>query len=299
MYYEALKSTLRFIAQLNEFTLLFNIWIVSPLAHSKGQTRSSIVGSTLRSIGYAVSEPLYTLLLAHLPIDPALSLLMATIIHCFQFYWLWIMLDCVANLRLRNARTRDHEAQSGRDLVAEGKLDAEDRHLASSTENIDWKILYPFAFSFIQTAAASNAALLLAAQTAEITELNSHTVHVILLAADLFYFVLSRLADCYLARAMGLPLYFGQNRALKMVIPQVANLLLIVLLRAGARWSAGMEAFAGALGNDTLGVEKFVGLAGFLDWLGHAPRWLSPFLLLLSPCLMYLSGRFSAKSRVE
>jgi hypothetical protein len=60
-----------------------------------------------------------------------------------------------------------------------------------------------------------------------------------------------------------------------------------------------MEAFAGALGNDTLGVEKFVGLAGFLDWLGHAPRWLSPFLLLLSPCLMYLSGRFSAKSRVE
>lgn len=31
-------------------------------------------------------------------------------------------------------------------------------------------------------------------------------VHVILLAAGLFYFFLSRLADCYLARARGLPL---------------------------------------------------------------------------------------------
>jgi hypothetical protein len=298
MYYEPLKSTLRFIAQLNEFTLLSNIWILSPLAHSEGQTRSSIVGSTLRSIGYAVSEPLYTLLLAHLPIDPALSLLMATVIHCFQIYWLRIMLDCVANLRLRNGRWENEEAQLDYECDARKKLDAAGCNSAGA-EDIDWKVLYPFVFSFVQTAAASNAALLLAAQTVEETELKSYTVHIVLLVAGIFYFFLSRFADCYLARTIGLPLYCGQHRKRRVVIPQVANLLLIVLLRAGARWSAGMKAFAGAWGNDTLGVEKFVGLAGFLDWLGHAPRWLSPFLLLFSPCLMYLSGRFSAKSRVE
>lgn len=79
---------------------------------------------------------------------------------------------------------------------------------------------------------------------------------------------------------MGVPLYFGQHQKSRVVISQVANLLLIVLLRAGVRWLVGVEAFAGAWGNDALGVEKFAGFAMFLDWLGRAPRWLSPFLLL-------------------
>jgi hypothetical protein len=143
-----------------------------------------------------------------------------------------------------------------------------------------------------------NAALLLAAQTAELTELNSYTVHVVLLAAGQFYFFLSRLADCCLACVVGLPLYFGQRRTVKVLLPQMANLLLIALLRAGVRWSAGMKPFAGAWGNDALGVEKFARFARFLDWLGRTPKWLSPSLLALSPCLMYLSGRFSAKVRV-
>jgi hypothetical protein len=98
---------------------------------------------------------------------------------------------------------------------------------------------------------------------------------------------------------MGLPLYLGQHRTPKVLFAQVVNLLLIVLLRAGVRGSAGMVPFAGAWGNDALGVEKFVGFARFLNWLERTPRWLAPFLLVLSPCLMYLSGRFSAKLRVE
>lgn len=100
MHHEAFISILRLIAQLNEFTLIFNIWIVSPLVHTGGRTRSSIFGATLRSIGYAVSEPLYTLLLARIPADPAFPFLMATVIHGFQVYWLRIMLDGVATLRL-------------------------------------------------------------------------------------------------------------------------------------------------------------------------------------------------------
>ena len=295
MYHEVFMSALRLIAQLNEFTLVLNVWIVSPLVT---RNRSSLVGSVLRSIGYATSEPLYILLLARLPLDPALSFFMATVLHGFQVYWLWLMLDCVANLRLRDARRRDQEAQSDHEFDSEKKLGAEEPHPASN-KDIARKVLVPFVFSFIQTAAVSNAALLLAAQTAELTELKSYTVHVILLATGLFYLFLSRLADCYLARVMGLPLYYGQHRTAKVVLPQVTNLLLIVLLRAGIRWSAGMEPLAGAWGNDALGVEKFAGFARYLDWLGRAPKWLSPFLLVLSPCLMYLSGRFSAKVRVE
>lgn len=267
MHHKVFISALRLIAQLNELTLIFNVWIVSPVATSKA-------------------------------VDPAFSFFMSTVLHGFQFYWLWLMLDCVAHLRLRNARERYQEAQSGYEIALEKELDAQESHL-TSTKDIDWKVLFPFVFSYIQTAAASNAALLLAAQTAELTESKSYTTHVILLAAGLFYFFLSRLADCYLARAMGLPLYFGQHRTAKVVIPQVANLPLVVLLRAGVRWSAGMKPFAGAWGNDALGVEKLVGFAGFLDCLGRAPKWLSPVLLVLSPCLMYLSGRFSAKLRVE
>ncbi|KAM0707660.1 hypothetical protein Q7P35_004307 [Cladosporium inversicolor] len=298
MYHEPFISVLRLIAQLNEFTLIFNVWIVSPFTTSEGRTQSSLFGSILRSIGYAISEPFYTLLLARLPVDPAFSLLMTTVLHGFQILWLWIMLDCVAKFRLRNARRRDQEYQSNYDFASEKKVDAGDLNFAS-TKDIDWKILYQFIFCFIQTAAASNAALLLAAQTAEVAELKSYMAHIILLGAGLFYFFLSRLAECYLARVMGLPLYFGQHRALNVVIPQVANLLLILLLRAGVRWFAGLEAFAGAWGNDAQGVEKFVGFARFFDWLGHAPRWLAPFLLVLSHCLMYLSGRFSAKARME
>lgn len=71
MYHAPFISALRLIAQLNEFTLIFNTWIVSTLTTSEGRTRSSLYGSVLRSIGYAVSEPLCTLLLARLPVDPA------------------------------------------------------------------------------------------------------------------------------------------------------------------------------------------------------------------------------------
>lgn len=223
---------------------------------------------------------------------------MTTVLHGSQIYWLWIMLDCVADLRLHNARRRDQESQSNYEFAPEEKSVADDLNCAS-TKDLDWKIMCPFVFSFIQTAAASNAALLLATQTAEVTESKSYTIHIILLVAGLFYFFLSRLADCYLARTMEFPQYFGQYRAADVVVPQVANLLLMILLRAGLRWFAGLKAFAGAWGNDAQDVEKFVGYTRFSDWLGHAPRWLAPFLLLLSPCLMYLSGRFSAKARME
>ena len=306
MYHDSFTSILRFIAQLNEFTPIFNIWILSRPAPSEGRTGSSLNGSLLRSIGYSISEPLYTLLLAHLPMDPAFTLLVTTVLHGFQILWLWITLDYIANYRLHHGRGRDQTPkvfQTDCESAMREKLDAEDcpghgSHSAS-TKNIDWKLLYPFNFAHVQTAAASSAALLLAAQTADTTESKSYTIHVILLIAGLFYFFLSRFADCYLARLMGLPLSFGQHRAIEVVIPQVANLLLITLLRAGIRWSVGMEAFAGAWGNDALGVEKYVGFARFLEWLGHAPRWLAPFLLVLSPCLMYVAGRFSAKTRTE
>jgi hypothetical protein len=152
------------------------------------------------------------------------------------------MLDRVANLRLRNSRRDTEEFQSDCEFDPERMLDAEE----SNTNDIDWKATYPFVVSFIQTAAASDAALLLAAQTVEHTEMKSYAVHIILLVAGLFYFFLSQLADCWQARVIGLPLYLGQNRAGEVVIPQVANLLLIILLRAGVWWSAGMEASAGA-----------------------------------------------------
>lgn len=298
MRHEIFISSLRLIAQLNEFTLIFNVWIISPLATSEGQTRNSLFGSVSRSIGYAISEPLYTLLLARLPVDPAFSFFISTVLHGFQVYWLWIMLDGVAHFRLRDARRSDHATLPDHESISDKIPDVQHSHHAR-TGDINWKVLHPFVFSVIQTAAASNAALILAAQTAELTELKSYTVHVVLLAAGLFYFFLSRLADCYLAQVMGLPLYLGQHRTAKVLFAQVVNLLLITLLRAGVRGSAGMVPFAGAWGNDALGVEKFVGFARFLNWLERAPRWLAPFLLVLSPCLMYLSGRFSAKLRVE
>lgn len=298
MYHEAFTSALRFTAQSNEFILVFNTWIVSLPATSEDQIRCSSFASILRSVGYAISEPLYTLLLARLPVDPALSFFMSTVLHGIQVYWLWLMLDCVAYPCLRNTRRVNQEAQTDCEFVAEKNLDAGEPHSARM-KGVSRKVLRPFVFSYIQTAAASNAALLLAAQTAKLTELESHMVHLILLAAGLFYFFLSRLADCYLARTMGLELYFGQHRTARKLIPQVANLLLIVLLRAGVRWLTGLQPFAGAWGNDAIGVEKFAGFARFLDWVGRAPKWLSPFLLVLSPCLMYLSGRFSAKTRVE
>lgn len=292
IYHETFISALRLIAQLNEVTLIFNVWIVSPVAASEARTRSSLSGSLLRSIAYAVSEPLYTLLLSRLPWDPAFSFLMAMFLHGFQIYWLWVMLDCVAH------RRRNLGVQSDVERSLDMKLHAGRSHPAR-TIDIDWKVLSPFVFSFVQTAAVSNAALLLAAQTADSTELKSSTVYVISLATGLFYLFISRLADYYLARFMGLPLYFGQLRTIEVVIPQVANVLLIILLRAGVRRSTDLEAFAGAWENDALGVEKFIGIAGFLDRLGRAPRWLSPLLLVLSPCLMCLSGRLSAKTRVE
>jgi hypothetical protein len=238
------------------------------------------------------------LLLARLSADPAFSFFVSTFLHGFQIYWLRIMLDCVAHFRFRDARRSDQEALSNHEPISNKLLDVQQSRSAG-TEDIDRKVLHPFVFSFIQTAAASNAALLLAAQTAELTELKSYTVHVILLAAGLFYFFLSRLADRYLAQVMGLPLYLGQHRTAKVLFAQVVNLLLIILLRAGVRGLAGMIPFAGAWGNDALGVGKCVGFARFLNWLERTPRWLAPFLLVLSSCLMYLSGRFSAKLRVE
>lgn len=302
MYCEALKSSLRLTAQLNEFTLIFNVWIVSPTIARDRQSQNTLVGAILRSIGYSISETLYTLLLARIPADPAFILLMTTVLHGSQAFWLWFTVEAVADFRQHKARRMNltlQAAEQGHELAMGDKSETNSFH-PPSTNHLNWNIRLPLAFAQLQTAAASNAALLLAAQNADITQAEgSHTVHAILLSAGLFYFFASRLGDCYFARVMGFPLYFGQHRGTNVVIPQVANLLLIVLLRGGVRWFSRLEVFAGAWGNDAQGVGKFVGLKGSLDSLEQAPRWLSPVLLLLSPCLMYLSGRFSAKARTE
>ena len=243
MYYEAFTSILRFIAQLNEFTPIFIVWIVSPLPTTDIRPESPLYGSVLRSVGYGISEPLYTFLLASLPVNPAFSFLMTTVLHGFQIFWLCITLDYIANHRLHDARRRYQTPKpflSDCESAMGAKADAEDGPGNGShpaiTKDLNWKLLYPFVFVHVQTTAASSAALLLSAQTVDVEDFESSTIHVILLVAGLFYFFLSRLADCYLARLMGLPLYFGQNRASRVVVSQVANLLLIILLRAGVRW---------------------------------------------------------------
>lgn len=301
MYYEALKSALRLTAQLNEYTLMLNAWILSPSTTPECRSRRTLLGPTLTSICYGTAEPLYSLLLARIPLDPSFVLLMTTVIHGFGLFMFWSTMNLAADFQLRDAREREHRVQlekAEEGVPAESEL-ITDGARSTSARKLNWRVLYPFVFAHIQSAAASNAALLLVAQTAKFTEIESQTVHMILLIAGLFYFFLSGLADCYLARAMGLPFCIGQYRAIEVVIPQVANMLLVLMLRGGVRWCLGMETFAGAWGNDARGVEKFAGFAAFLERIGHAPRWLSPVLLVLSGALMYLSTRITAKARTE
>jgi len=301
MYYEVLKLALRLTAQLNEYTLMLNAWIPSPPPTPESRSKRILLGPLMRSICYGITEPLYTLLLARIPLDPSFNLLMITVIHGFGLFMLWTTLEKVTDLHLHDARKREHLVHVEQ---AEGGVSAETKHgtngaHAPSTVKLDCKVLYPFVLAHVQSAAASNAALLLAAQNVEATEIESQTIHVILLSAGLFYFFLAGLAYCYFARSLELPFCFGQHRGINVVIPQMANMLLVLMLRGGVRWCLRMEVFAGAWGNDARGVEKFAGFANFLEWFGHAPRWLLPVLLVLSWVLMYLSTRFTAKARTE
>lgn len=294
MSYEVFKSSLRLFAQINTLTLMSNTWIISPPKTANPHVPRTLVGSTLRSFAYSTSEPLYYLLFIRIPAEPSYIFFMTAAIHTMLAFFFWVI--ATDNAGLKSFGVPEKAQHQVAPEKQEGNADASS---PTSMLDLDRKLTYPLICTQIQMAAASNAGLMLAARNFDIKSIEYRWVHVILLIAGLCYMFLARLPDIFLARQMCLPSYLGQDRAATTLISQAANLLLILVLSGVVRWIGGIAFFPWAWTIDGTDVEKFAGVARFLDWIKKAPRWLSPTMLVFSLGLAYLSGRNHANARME
>lgn len=272
MFYEAFTQTLRFTAQAKALTLALDTCIIPPPTEPDSRLRSVFLDSTLHSVIYAVSEPFYTSLWIRIPADgePAALLILTSTYHMLSLLAYCYNVDAFNDILLYFPRTRwlvlpEPHPEDQTPIEKQGPADITG---FSKAQNLDWKLFYPYVFALIQTAAMSNAALLVVVQRLVVTarKASSFVGHVCALTGGLFYFFFSRLLAHYTARSMGLPFCFGQTGSVSLIVRQMGNLLLLVSLRGGMRLLFDLDAYPNVWKIDGAGFGKFSGTTGFF-WL--------------------------------
>lgn len=298
MLYDILKTAVMLTASLSEFTLLFNIWIISPIAGRNRVSDAWLLPSNC-SVLFAISEPLYIYWLARIPLEPVYLAFMVPVVQAVLFFTFREVRD-FERLKLECA-TKEPNKRSMEDReVLEASLSAHQSNSIAITcvQDPNARAFWAFAVAHVQTAAATTASLLLAAQNLDVTELGSHTLHVLLVCCALGYFGLSRLADHFFARSVQLPSFFGQGGS-RITAEQLKNLLWLVAVRAMARVLLGMAAFSGPFNRGAVGVAKLSDQVTVRQAFESIPPWVWFAISALCPCIMFLGATITRRAEAD
>jgi hypothetical protein len=301
-----LATTVRLIAGLSEFTLLFNTWIISPHADNDSQHPYTWLLPALSAVAFAVSESLYTFLLVRLPIDPAILALVVSVSQVVTTMHLSDVTRAVELERIRAVNDYHQRAETSKESRCEVAELRDCLGFDSATLNhaqeLGHKNFWTFVFTHVQHAASTTAALLLLAQKIDVTQTKSTALHVFLVFCALVCFGLSRLADYSFARFADLPCYIGEN-GLGEAMNQVKNLLWLIALRAVVRVTLGMNAVSEPFGTDGAGFEPFFDQLSLYNALEGIPGWARCAIFALNLCLWgligYRRGRADRNIRAE
>lgn len=148
---DAVKLFVRLTAQMSQSTLVSNTWIVSPATTSGCRLQGNLSGPRSRSIVYAISEPLYTYVLARITVNGELSciLILVSGIHLMLSAHFWMTLDKrVEDLRLASSQTKMQVSQIE---VPQNQPTgpSTDSFAAIAMQTLDSKVPYLYAFAHV------------------------------------------------------------------------------------------------------------------------------------------------------
>lgn len=299
MLYVMLKTAIRLAAGLSEFTLLFNIWIISPFTDHDQRPYTWLLPSFC-SVCFAISEPLYISLFVRIPLAPTYLAFMVPVTQVLVFIAFWEARDFVALEQGAGTSEYARRTRNASDAQCEAALDAPrvNSIAISSAQNFDAKPFWGLAFAHVQTAAATTASLLLAAQNMDATRITSHALHVFLVACAFVYFGASRLADHSFARCARLPYYFGQGGTW-VAAAQIKNLVWLIAVRAAMRVALGVNAISGPFGADGSGVKFQFSEAAIRQAIESVPLWAWCAVSALCLCLMALGMSITRRAEAD
>jgi hypothetical protein len=292
-----LSQAIRLTSGLTELCLVFSTWIVSLPASPENRLQDALSRQTLLTALYAISEPIYTLLLLRTTLAPPILVMGTSIIHLAMSASFTDSLSAVlAQL--------SHTAGSGRTAshVEKSQPTSQSQKQPPSPERVDEiraeydRMCSAFEYVFTQTSAASNASLLLLGQYLLVANEDNSSALRWLSAFGFAFFLISRIADYLLASVTQRPLFLGQRGLTADTWRQIQLLAAYLVVRTVARLSLGV----GSLGifEKAAVIEQIFRPghdAWWQDFVSKLPAWLPFALSALSVGLMGLSHLYWAR----
>jgi hypothetical protein len=292
-----LAQAIRLTSGLTEVSLVFSTWIVSLPARPENRPQDTLSRQTLLAALYAISEPIYTLLLLRIALAPSIPVIGTSIIH------VTMSMSFTNSLNVVLAQL-SHPADSGRTVshVEKSQTTLQSQNPSPSPERFDEiraeydRMCSAFEYLFTQTAAASNASLLLLSQHLLVANEDDSSAPMWLSAFGFAFFLILRMADYSLASVTQRPLFLGQRGLIADTWKQIQLLAVYLVVRNVVRLSLGM----GSLGifEKTAVIEQIF-RSGYDAWwqdiVSRLPAWLPFALSALSVGLTGLSHLYWAR----
>ena len=286
MYLRLLKTALWLTSAANELALPFNPWLYSSASNLESDLQDWFPSIPFCASIYATSEPLWTVGLLLVPLTPLILVLGTGIAHL-------TVSQLLIQKSLLVENEREHRCSRSEAPVERRASHNELRSGSGKKEFEGACLLKATAIALIQSAAASNASLLLLTQSFNAsgsTYVHSNVENWLSFLAFLFY-LFSRMADYRVSRqTMRAFLIAGQEHG--RVATQLKSLGWLILARATTRQCFGMTTlgFLEIQDADLMAARyKSERYQLIQSKVKTVPKWLPFALLALSPCTMALS----------
>lgn len=286
MYLRLFKTALWLTSAANELALPFNPWLFSSASNLDSDWQDWFPSTSLCASIYAISEPLWTFGLLLVPLTPLILVLGTGIAHL-----------TVSQLLIQASRLveieRRHRLSRSKDTGVKRESGNEVRSRSGEKGSDGAYLLKTTAVALTQTTAASNASLLLLAQSLNASgSTNMHSsVYNGLSFFALLFFLCSRMADHKVSKQTKRAFrIIGKEH--KEAANQLKSLGWLVLARATIRRCIGMATLGVLETQDTdlmaarYNSERYQTIYVRVETL---PKWLPFAMLTLSLCMMALS----------
>lgn len=287
-----LTQATRTTSGLVELTLIFSTWIVSLPAKPEHRSQNAFSIQLLRTALYAISEPVYILLLLRTTLAPPILVIGTSCIY------LGMATSFTSSMNVALAKSI-HGASSSSMTVPETEKPQTtpqlreqpmDPELTSESRSEIDRLFPVFEYVFTQTSAASNASLLLLGQYLAVTNEEDSSTTMWLSIFALTFFLISRMVDYSIASLTQRPLFLGQRGLAADTWRQIQLLVVYFVVRTAVRLTLGMSSL-GVFENAEVIEQLFK--PGRDAWLQNfvlnLPAWLPSALSALSVGLTVLS----------
>jgi len=294
-----LTQAIRLTSGLNELILPFNTWIISLPAESEHRHRDAILRQTLRTFFYAISEPIYTSLLLRTTFSPPVLVLGTSSFHMSMAAVFTRALSTVVAKPKPTAESSMHAPDVEKPLATSHSSEETPSPESFDESRMEYeRTCMIFEYIFTQTAAASNASLLLLAQYLMVANEDTSSTPVWLTTFSFILFLCSRMADYSVSSLTQRPLFIGQRGFTTDTLRQFQSLIVYLVWKSVVRFYLDM-AILGMFEQATELEKAFPPGrdAWWQNFVLKLPAWTSFALTAVSVVIQYFVERRQRRAR--